>query len=75
MVTEMAYEWSLVREREPSVNPLAAFIRQSYAYLEMSLPQTVRDRLADLPPVEIVAAAASRAAAELASESDASRSF
>jgi hypothetical protein len=74
MVMEMAFEWSLVREREPTVNPLATFIRQSYAYLEMSLPSAVRDRLADLPPLQIVAAAASRAAAELTPRSDSSRS-
>ena len=74
IVTEMAFEWSLVREREPSVNPLAAFIRQSYAYLKVSLPSDVVDRLADLPPLQIVAAA-SRAATELTAESDTRRSF
>jgi hypothetical protein len=75
MVTEMAFEWSLVREREPKANPLASFIRQTYAYLEMSLPQSVRDRLADLPQLQVVALAVARGASETANDSDAARSY
>ena len=37
-VNEMAQDWQRMREYSPAQNPLGAFIRQTYKYLETPLP-------------------------------------